>query len=1217
MPNDRKGSRSNGVPGGTGSTPDSPREPGRRRRRWRRITAIVVLCILIAGVVLVIALPTVLSSRYGTRRALAILNSRLRGTVEVQDLELSWGGPLKLDGLSVLDPQHRQVLAARKVVVRAGLWGIVRSPMTFGEIELDQPMAVVYLQEDQSASLVQALESRSPVAPPPAPAQREPAPPPAPKGQLVIRSGSVRVVKPDGRELGVTDLNGQVMLNTLNDVRGQIGGQLVGGGQVQAEADVRNLATNGRVDINQATGQFAIRTSQPVALAPLTAFAGRPGIQGLSNLNVQGQLDRGALRTDINTQLTNLYTESRQAEGQPRARPRPINLALAGQIQRTADRTVSGRMDLTGGAGTAGATFNYAPCSQPSSLTGEDFTAMLLAGKPVALPEVQVNAEANLDLRALAEAIPSLLHLREGVEITSGQMRIPKMQVRTQPALAAEGAIEVADLAATRNGRLIQWQPIALDLSAHVVPDEGLNVDKGQLQAGFAAANVQGTPGSFKGQFEADLAKLDEQLRQLVDLGSFQIAGRLDGRFTVARAGEDRLDASSDVQAVDVRYVSGDRQLSVQRATVNQTVSLVLDERALRRVVVKSLDASVDQQITVAAEGWYDLAGKAWQADVNVRQAQLPYLVAKGRELSVQGFTKHAQYSGSIADLRVKADWDPLAGTFASSGAGAVADLGVNGKDIARNVAVEWRGGEYLPAARQAKLAGATIKTDFSDLTAESVEFRPGRTPQARGRVKATADMARTLAAAYALAGKAEQPAVRGQLDLAGDVRTDGPMVTLAGRATISNFAAGEGQRALRQQQVQLTCDAQVDSENETITVRQAELTSLPLTASLAGTLREFRTRRVLDLRGEYQAQWDKVMPIVHELAPAAAETVDLRGQSASRYTLTGPAWQPDVQPPFRGVTAEGLEVGWQSGRLFGIALGMGRLAPRLANGAFDLPAASIPASGGTMSVRGLVDMTRPTPLLRIPGKLEVLRNINLNAQIARQLLSHVNPLFSEVASMEGRVSLLVQDIQLPLGDQIKHSGSGQGHMDLSNLRIEPGGVFSLLAKLGGMTGAKALETRVGNPDFRIVDGRIHYDNFTLIFPTDYDVVFHGSVGFDDTVDLMMSIPVTPNLLSHLGVVGPIVQYANVLHGVRIDVPVAGTRLAPRLSFAGVKIAPLIEEAIKRLALEPIRMIVPGGQLLPALPGEPRQPGQKRELLPGLPLPPLPGLRQPPAQSQP
>jgi hypothetical protein len=84
----------------------------------------------------------------------------------------------------------------------------------------------------------------------------------------------------------------------------------------------------------------------------------------------------------------------------------------------------------------------------------------------------------------------------------------------------------------------------------------------------------------------------------------------------------------------------------------------------------------------------------------------------------------------------------------------------------------------------------------------------------------------------------------------------------------------------------------------------------------------------------------------------------------------------------------------------------------------------------------------------------------------------------------------------------------------------------------------------------------------------------------------------------------------------RIDVPVVGARLAPRLRFAGVKIAPLIEEAIRRLALEPIRGVLPGGRP-PARPGEPHQPTQGQEILPGVRLPLLPGLNRQSPQSRP
>ncbi len=139
---------------------------------------------------------------------------------------------------------------------------------------------------------------------------------------------------------------------------------------------------------------------------------------------------------------------------------------------------------------------------------------------------MQASVDSNLDLHALAAAMPDILHIQEGVQITRGQLRISDLQVRTQPALAAKGGIEVADLAATRNGQPVDVQPVSLNINAHVVPDQGLQVEQGQLQSSFATANVQGNPSNLQGKFDADLAKLDRQMRDLVDMGDLQAGGQ-------------------------------------------------------------------------------------------------------------------------------------------------------------------------------------------------------------------------------------------------------------------------------------------------------------------------------------------------------------------------------------------------------------------------------------------------------------------------------------------------------------------------------------------------------------------------------------------------------------------------------------------------------------------------------------------------------------------
>jgi hypothetical protein len=68
-----------------------------------------------------------------------------------------------------------------------------------------------------------------------------------------------------------------------------------------------------------------------------------------------------------------------------------------------------------------------------------------------------------------------------------------------------------------------------------------------------------------------------------------------------------------------------------------------------------------------------------------------------------------------------------------------------------------------------------------------------------------------------------------------------------------------------------------------------------------------------------------------------------------------------------------------------------------------------------------------------------------------------------------------------------------------------------------------------------------------------YDLKFRGSVGFDSTVDLVVSLPLTMQLLDQIGgIKTPLGLLTDQLPKMRVDVPLVGTREHPRLDFAKV-----------------------------------------------------------------
>ena len=249
------------------------------------------------------------------------------------------------------------------------------------------------------------------------------------------------------------------------------------------------------------------------------------------------------------------------------------------------------------------------------------------------------------------------------------------------------------------------------------------------------------------------------------------------------------------------------------------------------------------------------------------------------------------------------------------------------------------------------------------------------------------------------------------------------------------------------------------------------------------------------------------------------------------------------------------------------------QFAPRLADGKVNTPVTEIPSDGGMIRMGGTVDFTGEQPMFLLPGKVQVLDRVPVSADVTKKLLSRINPIFSNLAVAGGRLSLETEDIELPLGDEIKTGGSGKGYLDLSEMAVTPEGALRTLLEMGGVPMGKTVPLTTPGVEFHIRDGRIYYDNFTLLFPGDFDLIFRGSVGFDDTVDVKASMPVKSGLFERFGIGGPIAQYAALLEGVRIEVPLMGSRLIPKLDLSQIDIAKLVDQALKAMLKSPGKTI--------------------------------------------
>lgn len=135
----------------------------RRRRIWKWVIVSTLGAVVLGALVLVIMLPTIAGwIAPGMIRSAAA--EQIEGSVEVEDLALSWGGPQRVGKLTLRDPKGKDV-AEVSVTVPVGLWGLIRGNYDLGEVNVSAA-AVIVRNKDGSTNLERAI-AKNKNAPPP------------------------------------------------------------------------------------------------------------------------------------------------------------------------------------------------------------------------------------------------------------------------------------------------------------------------------------------------------------------------------------------------------------------------------------------------------------------------------------------------------------------------------------------------------------------------------------------------------------------------------------------------------------------------------------------------------------------------------------------------------------------------------------------------------------------------------------------------------------------------------------------------------------------------------------------------------------------------------------------------------------------------------------------------------------------------------------------
>ncbi len=262
--------------------------PAKKKRRWRcRFLLAVVL--LLAGTVWL--MPYLLSTGLGCDLIVSIINDRIKGTVRIGEISLSWLGPCRVRNLRAIDLSGREVLGVGEIRLDAGLLDLLKNAERFEHVSITSPRVMLYLNAEGVPSLSKAFE---PTEPSPTKGVS------APKGGITVTNGLVTIIQANGREYEIQGINASISLDTLNRIKGKIDFAPAGGGRLSVALDLSDLTDGKDFRLDKAGGTFSLVTDEPVSLAPLAEFAGsRSGIDGAARIGVNGNIAAGEVTADF------------------------------------------------------------------------------------------------------------------------------------------------------------------------------------------------------------------------------------------------------------------------------------------------------------------------------------------------------------------------------------------------------------------------------------------------------------------------------------------------------------------------------------------------------------------------------------------------------------------------------------------------------------------------------------------------------------------------------------------------------------------------------------------------------------------------------------------------------------------------------------------------------------------------------------------------------
>jgi len=513
----------------------------RRKKNKKRILTLVLALVGVLILVVVFLVPAFVSSAKGRKVILAKINRSIDGQADFADLSMSWWKGVRISDFRFNGSAEEILVKIKQIATKPHYGSILMGDLSFGKTEIREPQVEINLEKwrPKQAEGPERKVSES--------KKRKPVTLPINKIDMTVTDGSLRVTDAKAKTVKLSQISSKVDLRPLGQgTTFNITATVADKGKeskISAQGKVRPKKKTGW-SFKGTSGDFTVEVDDLdlASLGPILALGG-------IDIKAQGK---------VSANLTSEVKDGRIEDLSGTIKGKDLDISgghLKGDQFKTSTLNVGVKLS------SAKEVINVDKLdihsdwldAEASGVVPKTFKSLSEFVKPDSA--YVLKGRFQCDLAQALSQMPGTFRLKEGMKVTSGRLSGDIETSAKAGRKEISGQASIVGLAGVVDGKKIALSQPVKAIVEITSDKSGIKYDRLDVSAAFCDISCAGTGKLLRYSADVDLAKLQSELGQFVNIGEYRMAGELFSKGQLSSS-RDKIVAVGSSVVKDLRLSS-------------------------------------------------------------------------------------------------------------------------------------------------------------------------------------------------------------------------------------------------------------------------------------------------------------------------------------------------------------------------------------------------------------------------------------------------------------------------------------------------------------------------------------------------------------------------------------------------------------------------------------------------------------------------------------